>query len=189
VAAFSVLLLLWSGRIAWQMGDFERESAGFDTMVRQIPTGSRVRCNIDDPWSGVTRLAAYRHFCSYILAEKGGLNGFLFRKIGIDFQPPWIIPQEAMYYWQHDPTRRFDFGSFGDNFDYYVVRARDEKTAYDDDGPLARFFEPIADEGPWRLYRRVASFAEAAREQRERGQTPPADPAPPLAQLGAEASN
>ncbi len=165
------LSLAFAVLVAVQMFRFDAESGSFSEIVDNIPVGAAVRCNIDAGHSDQFTLPSYRHFCSYITAEKGGLNGFLFRKLGIDYSAPYQIPQGLLYFWQFDATRRFDFRQFGDLFDYYVVRDPADITVYDDPEALGEFFAPVVRSGEWRLYRRIRSFQDPAN-----GQAPAASP-------------
>ena len=146
-----------------QMAAFRIESADFRRVIDVVPMGARVRCQIDENQSAIFQLPAYRHFCSYVLAERGGLNGFIFRHLGLEYQEPYRVPVGLLYHWQDAPTRRFDFQRFGDLYDYYVGRAERGATslAYDAGGSLAAYVEPVLSVGQWRVYRRVRSFADA----------------------------
>lgn len=151
VAALGLLLLL-------QFMGFHAESSSFSQVIERIPEGARYRCQIDDPQSDLSIFPVYRHFCSHILASRGGLNGFLFRSEGVDFKKPYQVPQSELYYWQAAPTRRFDFAKYGNLYDYYVVRSSERHTPYDPGQPLAPFFKRLFAQGKWRVYQRTHAF-------------------------------
>jgi len=159
-ALATILVLLYGRFVCQQMYFFDKESRGFDEVTRLIPHGASYRCHADASNSPIITLEPYRHFGGYLVAQKGGLNGFLFRSTGVDFRPPYQIPQEKLYSWQTAPTSSFEFERYGNLFDYYIIKSgeRAATTAYDEEGRLGGHFKKLAQSGGWRLYQRVRLF-------------------------------
>lgn len=144
--------------IALQLRSFDAESREFQNVIDVIPQKARVRCQIDDPSSSATGLQPYVHFCGYVHAARGGLNGFLFRFLGIDYREPYQIDQMMLFYWQYEASKNFSFSRYGDLFDYYIVRVGQGSDIYEPGQKYGHYFERILANKKWRVYRRIRSF-------------------------------
>lgn len=163
----SVLMIALGGVVMKQMGTFHQESRELQRAIDVIPRGAQYRCQIDAPYSRVfnrtpssPEMPTYRHFCAYIQLQKGGLNGFQFRNLGIDYQKPYQISQDKLYYWQLAPSEYFEYETYGDRFDYYIVKHPEGITPYDPGQKLSRNLLSIYKGTAWAVYRRVLPFSE-----------------------------
>jgi hypothetical protein len=141
---------------------FSRESEEFAVARAAVPHGARYRCHVDSSRSAVVNFPVYRHFCGYALAARGGLVGYLDRSSGVDFKPPYALPQRRLVEWFGSGWRGFPHHELGNRYDYYLLRSRSRRCAFDRP-PLSKFVELVRRTRTWHVYRRVRRFRRSDR--------------------------
>jgi hypothetical protein len=157
----AVAWALWLGVfIASQLLTFGVEVGEMRQVIAAIPRGSKVRCLIPKTTSTIGRVPTYRHFCGHVQAQRGGVTGFVFRSRGVHLRAPYAASQEQIYREQDAGVATFDHATYGDLYDYFIVRPRLSMTGFDRQ-PLAKTVRLLLATRNWRVYRRVASMKAA----------------------------
>jgi hypothetical protein len=152
------IVCIFVGRLGYfsalQFFQFERATADFLAVTRQIPKAPRLLYLVFDHGGSARRVTPFIHLPAWVQAEKGGALSFQFvgwKQSPIQYRDvPEHVPPPVPDRWEWTPER-YRHAEGGVWFDTFLIRMRrDPAYLFRGDPTII----PIANDGTWWLYRR-----------------------------------
>jgi hypothetical protein len=159
--AVVLLSVTWLGVFAQRTAAFNRESASYHALIRDLPEGLAMRPIIFDRYTqAFPGVPAYLHYAAYYYVEKGGFQGYSFAMYPtsvIRYRPGVKAGMLNAAEWHPEA---FDEAAELPDYDFFLVRSELDrgKQLFDDQTRAVVLRNRI---GPWWGYEKVTESARA----------------------------